>query len=302
MWRQWSTRLFFGLLFALPAVLMSVALTQASELPQVETPNGIECKVCHENFQEAWEDGAHGQATNDPTFREAWQEQGSPARCLTCHTTGFDAVSGLSKADGVTCEACHSPITENHPQEPMSADRSAGLCGTCHTETFFEWQVSKHREVDLACVGCHDSHGTTLKAEDASKMCATCHRERASNFTHTQHSQVGLTCADCHLTRLTGDQGEGHATRDHSFTVKLSACNECHAYQMHDPAQVHADQPTPAPVDAMASVETLSVSAAPEQVSPVGFATVSGLVGFAAGIILAPWLERWYRRNNANGK
>ncbi|HEY4690887.1 MAG TPA: cytochrome c3 family protein [Anaerolineae bacterium] len=299
--RQWSTRLFFGLLFALPAILLSVALTQASALPQADTPAALDCKTCHTDFEKAWQSGAHGQAASDPAFKETWKAQGSPAQCLACHTTGFDMATGLFKADGVTCEACHSPINDKHPQEPMPAERSAQLCGTCHTETFFEWQVSKHREVNLACVGCHDSHGTTLKAESASKMCATCHRERASNFAHSQHSQVGLTCADCHLTKLGSGQGEGHATRDHSFNVKLSACNQCHAYQMHDPAQVHPDQPTPAPVDAMASVETLSVSAVPEQASPVGFATVSGLVGFAAGIILAPWLERWYRRNNHRG-
>lgn len=302
--RHWMTRLFVGLIFALPMAMLPAALTQADALGvlQESPPAQLACNACHSDFQEAWEKGAHGRATNDPVFKEAWEEQGKPQQCLTCHTTGYDAEQGTWLADGVTCQACHSPVAAKHPEEPMAADRSAKMCGTCHNETFFEWQVSKHREVDLDCVGCHDSHGTTLKAEDASAMCATCHRDRASNFAHTAHSQMGLTCADCHLGQLDGVTGEGHATRDHSFNVRLEACNQCHAYQMHDPVQVHLDEPTPEPPDAMAAVETLSVSAVPEQVSPVGFAVVSGLVGFAAGIVLAPWLERWYRRISRDEK
>jgi hypothetical protein len=296
--KRLSFRLFFGLLFALPLIGLSVALTQAEALPAAGHAAQLDCKACHKDFHKAWEKGAHGQAMADTTFTEAWAAQGQPGQCLTCHTTGYDSDTGSYLAEGVTCQACHSPITENHPMEPMATDRGAKLCGTCHTETYFEWQASQHREVDLACVGCHDSHATTLKADDASELCATCHRDRASNFNHTAHSQVGLTCADCHLSQVNGTTGEGHAVRDHSFNVKLSTCSSCHAYQMHDPVEVHTDQPTPMPPDSMSAVETLSVSAVPEQVNPLGFVTLAGLVGFATGIVLAPWLERWYRRMN----
>ena len=30
----------------------------------------------------------------------------------------------------------------------------------------------------------------------------------------------------------------------------------------------------------------------------MGFAVVAGLVGMAGGMILSPWLERWYRKLN----
>jgi hypothetical protein len=33
-------------------------------------------------------------------------------------------------------------------------------------------------------------------------------------------------------------------------------------------------------------------------VSPLGFTTLTGLIGLAAGIILAPTLERWTRRKH----
>jgi predicted CXXCH cytochrome family protein len=302
MLKRWLFRIGVGLAFALPAMLLSVALAQADTTLPAQQPPPSKCAVCHEDFQAAWESGSHGKAVEDPVFKEAWEKQGKPEQCLTCHTTGYDAATGEWQSDGVTCEACHAPFTENHPEEPMPADRSPALCGTCHTETLFEWQVSQHRQADLACVDCHDSHGTTLKEENSSKLCASCHRERASNYTHTAHSQMGLTCSDCHLAPLDSTSGEGHAARDHSFNVRLSTCNSCHAYQMHDPVQVHQDQPTPTPVDALASVETLSATALPEPVSPLGYALLAGLVGLAGGIILAPWLERWYRKNSRDGK
>jgi hypothetical protein len=65
---------------------------------------------------------------------------------------------------------------------------------------------------------------------------------------------------------------------------------------MHDPVEVHPDRATPTPPDSMASVDTLVVSAEPRPVGPVGFAALSGLIGMATGMILAPWLERWYKR------
>jgi len=294
-------RFLVGCLFAGLMALLSLALAQAGPPAQADQPPQADCKICHAEFQAAWEKGAHSRTTSDPTFSKTWQEQGSPRQCLTCHTTGYDGTTDTYKAEGVTCEACHSPIPANHPKDPMPSDRSGKLCGNCHTETLFEWQASKHRQVDLACVGCHDPHATNLKGKDPSSLCSSCHRDRASNFAHSPHSQMGLTCADCHLGPLDGQAGEGHAVRDHSFNVRLSTCNTCHAYQMHDPVEVHPDRVTPTPTpppDSLVSVEKLSVSTEPSPVSPFGFAVLSALIGLAGGMILAPWLERWYRHLN----
>jgi predicted CXXCH cytochrome family protein len=223
---------------------------------------------------------------------------------MTCHTTGYDPDAGTWDQTGVGCSVCHDPSITNHPIEPMASDRSAELCGECHTETFFEWQVSGHRQEDLDCVGCHDPHGTELKSYDASTLCATCHRTRASNFAHTAHSEQGLTCADCHLGPLAGDPGEGHAVRDHSFDVRLTTCNVCHAYQMHDPVEVHPEPNIPNTEEAFASAEMVAIRDEPGPFNPIGFAILAGLVGMAAGMILTPWLERWYRhlnRSNSEG-
>ena len=181
----------------------------------------------------------------------------------------------------------------------MPSDRSVNLCGTCHQETVFEWQVSHHRSADLSCVDCHGQHSTTLKGEDAQALCASCHRDRASGFAHSAHSIEGLLCADCHLSPTDGEMGQGHAALDHSFHVKLSTCNECHEYDMHDPVDVHTENIAPAAdpeLDAMASAANLGVSVDPEPISPIYYALISALVGMAFGLLVAPWIERWYHR------
>jgi predicted CXXCH cytochrome family protein len=294
--KTWLKRSLLGASFAIPMAIVAFAFFQMPvQAQEGDNPDAI-CQTCHPAFQEAWSAGAHGQAASDPAFLDAWAQADKDPRCLTCHTTGFDLATGMYEAQGVTCSACHDTSTTNHPAEPMASDGSPNLCGSCHTETYFEWQISGHRQEELGCVGCHDPHATELKAFDESSLCSTCHRTRASNFAHTQHSQEGLTCADCHLGPTMAESGEGHAVRDHSFGVKLSSCNACHAYQMHDPAEVHLEPAAPVEPDAMASVEALSVAREPTNISPVGFAMLSGLVGMASGMILTPWLERWYQR------
>lgn len=292
-------RFLYGLLFALPLMVLTFALVHMTARAQEAQPTGApiyDCKLCHSETQTAWEAGAHGQATTDPVFSQAWEAQGKPENCLKCHTTGFDPLSGSYKEAGITCEACHGQPPANHPTDPMPAERSAKLCGQCHTETYFEWQASNHRAANLDCQDCHDAHGTKLKAGNASELCASCHRETASNYAHSAHSTKGLTCVDCHLAKLPGDGQEGHARLDHSFNVRLSTCNSCHAYQMHDPSQVHPENTTPAQPDAMSAVEKAQVAEKPEPINPLGFTTLSGLIGLAAGIVLAPWFERWTRK------
>jgi predicted CXXCH cytochrome family protein len=289
-------RLLVGLAFALPLMLLTTALVVAEPAPapsqQVTADN---CLACHSKINDSWMVGAHGKAATDEKFLAAWKDKNNDPTCMSCHSTGYDKVSQTWQAEGVTCVACH-PLNPNHPKEPMAVDRTGKLCGTCHTETYFEWQASTHRNNDLACSSCHDPHQTNLKAADSATLCATCHQKLSDGFTHTAHSQQGLTCADCHLTQLTNDPIEGHARRDHTFSVRLDACNRCHSYQMHDPQKAMDVKPAPEPVDAMAAVVTAPVTTEPQPVSPFGFAIVAGLIGLAFGMVLAPWLEKMYRK------
>ncbi len=294
--KQLITRLLVGVAFALPTMLLAAALVQAEPLPSpLQQATAENCQACHKKVDTTWMAGAHGQAASDPKFLEAWQAANKDPNCMSCHATGYDKVAQTWQAEGVTCVACH-PLNANHPKEPLAVDRTGKLCGTCHTETYFEWQVSKHRDNELACSSCHDPHQTSLKAADPAALCATCHQAMSDNFSHTAHSQQGLTCADCHLSQLNVDPSNGHSTRDHTFNVRLDACNKCHSYQMHDPQKAMDVKPTPEPIDAMAAVVTAPVSTEPQPVSPFGFAIVAGLIGLAVGMVAAPWLEKVYRK------
>ena len=293
-------RLFYGVIFAIPLMLATYALVLASPNPQSPTTveGELDCAVCHPAFQEAWEKSAHGMATSDPVFREAWDEQGQLPECLACHVTGYDAETNTWDAEGITCQACHNPVPANHPAEPMVAERSAELCGDCHADTFFEWQISVHQESGLECSACHDPHEASLKAENTALLCASCHQARSSNFTHSAHSQHGLVCVDCHLGDTNREASGGHGLKDHSYFVSLETCNNCHVYEMHDPVDVHEEeQPSEEPPDAMSSADTVMVSAEPAPVSPYGFTALSGLIGVALGVIIAPWIERLQRRS-----
>lgn len=294
--KKWAFRILVGLMLAIIFVVPTTIWANAQSGETTSEEQNGDCQTCHPAVYASWENSHHGNAMVDPQFDEAWKSQGEKSECLLCHTTGYDAESNTWKENGITCAACHSPIEKNHPNHPMPSDRSASLCGSCHQETLFEWQVSAHRETNLVCVDCHGQHSTTLKSEDAESLCTNCHRERASNFGHTAHSQQGLTCADCHLGPTGGEAGEGHAARDHSFNVRLSTCNSCHAYQMHDPVDVHMDEPTTPVIDSMASIETAGVSIDPDPVSPIYYALLSALIGMAVGLLVSPWIEKWYRK------
>ena len=291
-------RIGYGLIVSVPLIVVSLIMSQAAApvYAQEEADGGPDCKSCHPAFFEAWESGSHGMATTDSVFVQAWEDQGSPGQCLACHATGYDPKTKTWESDGIACESCHFPVTATHPLEPMGVQYSSDVCGSCHTETHFEWQVSSHRQEGLECIGCHDPHKTDLKTENSPELCSSCHSARADNFTHSAHSRNGLTCADCHLGDTNQEAGDGHGRQDHSFYVSLSTCTECHAYQLHDPVEVHPEQAITTeaePIDAMTAVEHAAVIAEPKPVSPIGFTTVAGMVGVALGIILAPWLEKW---------
>ena len=306
-------RFFIAIMFALFAA--GVTLIAASALEndaQVKaqpaeqfTPN---CAACHTEFQMTWEAGAHGTAGSDPVFVDEWTKQGKPGACLVCHTTGYDPATATYKADGVTCEACHGPAPADHPKTPMPVDRTTDLCGRCHSDTRFGWQdwkVSTHYQRGMDCATCHDPHSASLKkmttpegeaVDDVSALCINCHQEHSMDFPYTAHNQKGVSCVDCHLNHLEEGNQEPHTVPDHSFNASLDSCNTCHAEQMHA-GETEAVAGTSAPLAVPTThVEEAEVTTEPQPVSPIGFSALAGLLGLAGGMVLAPWLERWYQR------
>ncbi len=307
-------------LFALMVALVFAAVTfilvqaQGGNAPQPQTFTK-ECGTCHTEAQMAWANGLHGHATDDPVFEEAWTEQGKPGACLVCHTTGYDPQTATWTQDGVACEACHNPVPEDHPKSPMPVTRTTDLCGQCHSDTRFGWQdwkVSTHYQRNMTCTVCHDPHTAKIKemftddgasaSNDPSQLCITCHQEASMNFPYSTHHNQGLACVDCHVMHTSDDPNEIHTVPDHSFEASLKSCNNCHKDSMHGPGMASDEISGGAPlvVPDMPQVELASVTPEPQPMSPVGFAGLAGLIGLAAGMILAPWFERIYHKVNSH--
>jgi predicted CXXCH cytochrome family protein len=315
-------RFILSLMFALmvAGVTLVVASAQTPDpldpvapvVPQAQQGNTeSRCGNCHADHQTAWFTGAHGSASSDPVFTNSWNSQGKPGACLVCHVTGYDPATATWQQDGVSCEACHGPQVAEHPKEPMPVYRTADLCGRCHSDTRFgwqEWKVSAHYQRDMTCTVCHDPHTAALKnitgeygqTMDTSGLCLNCHKDYAMKFPYSAHSQKGIKCVDCHLRHLGDtDPSEIHSMPDHSFTANIATCTKCHADQMHASGNITAMplETTITPVVIEESGSGIKTEA-PSPVSPAGYAGLAGLLGLAGGMVLAPWMERWYRRVN----
>ena len=304
---RWLIALVFALFAA--GVTLIIASAQSGTVPPVQTSS--DCASCHSEVQMTWQNGSHRKAGTDPIFLDEWSKQGKPGACLACHTTGFDPATGTYKADGVTCESCHNPVPPDHPKNPMPVAPSVKLCGQCHSSERFEVpdsQATTHYERGIACASCHDPHSTSLqtvpgprdavKADPVSQLCVTCHKESNMNFSLTAHAQKDVSCGDCHVNETDGVERAPHTVPDHSFQANVASCNTCHAQQMHSPAEATNTKEANAAVVAEPTpeVQLASLTPAPASVSPIGFSAIAGLIGLAGGMVLAPWLERWYRR------
>ncbi|GER79745.1 MAG: hypothetical protein JETCAE02_23110 [Anaerolineaceae bacterium] len=313
-------RIVIAVIFALLTAGLTLIAVQAQQPPAAEAPRHAAadspCTACHQEIQVAWSVGAHGQALSDPLFEESWASQGKPGACLVCHTTGYDPATGEAKAEGVTCEACHGELTSDHPGQPMPTDTSPALCGRCHSDTRFDWsnwQGSAHYQRGMNCTVCHDPHSASLKTiknqaatedyADASPLCINCHKEVSMDFPYSEHHQKGVSCVQCHVKHIENQEKSEHSIPDHSFQANIASCNTCHSHQMHG-ATASAIMPTDgtAPAEGTATAQPKPVPTkavekdAPSPVSPVGYAGLAGLAGLAAGMVLAPWLERFYHK------
>jgi len=107
------------------------------------------CQAGHPRTYAKWSTTGHARAY-------AWLEHDPrpgtvlDAECVTCHTTGFEYVSGWqSEADtpylkGNQCENCHGPGSK-HVADPMNAAYRKAMALT-----------PEKAEKNRLCLGCHD--------------------------------------------------------------------------------------------------------------------------------------------------
>ena len=275
-----QTKTFNKIIFGLCAFLIlgaMVGVINAKAEASWQAPTTDNCQACHPVIDEFWSNGAHGAANVD-------------------------------------CSTCHSPITD-HPSEVMPTDVSSRLCGQCHTATMGEWAESVHGQEDLTCAGCHNAHTAGLKSDSVQSLCEHCHSERVHFFSFSDHALKGLQCTDCHLQMDESETREGPGDRVHTFAVDLKTCVNCHDTDMHKPHEgtqicdpekrkVAEEQGLSYPCDELEvtqaglgiPLEEDVLALEPQDVSPIGFTIIGTLAGAAAGIIAAPWLEKWFRK------
>jgi predicted CXXCH cytochrome family protein len=269
-------RLLIALMFALLAAGVTLVIASAQGEVPPSAPSSADCAACHTESDVNWKNGAH------------------------------------AKAEVVTCDACHGQAPSDHPTTSMPVDRSPDLCVRCHSDTSFglaDWKASRHYQLGIDCATCHDPHSTSLKkiagprgkasgTDDVSALCINCHSDHSMNFPYSTHSQQGVTCVDCHVNPVENVAGVARSVTNHTFKANLDSCNTCHANQMHSPKESKAPEGTSVSVPSEPSVEMVAagVTPEPEPVSPMGFSALAGLIGLAGGMVLAPWLERWFHR------
>jgi hypothetical protein len=232
-------------------LLLCLPLVALAAPPEPGYAGPEKCAECHSAETEAWQASPHAQALTDldKSVQSACAEgmAASECACLTCHTTDFDPAANTYAHAGVTCEACHGPYVEGHPQNGvMQLDADSSVCSDCHAETHKQWQASLHAEAGVQCIGCHLSHSQDFRLSDEA-LCGACHRDRLDGFAHTAHKNAEVGCTDCHLSSAPIDETAalasadqsigGRAAPSHSFTVVSSqACVGCHGQTIHEQA------------------------------------------------------------------
>jgi predicted CXXCH cytochrome family protein len=276
MFKNNFSKFLIGVSFALIfGFLASVLGAQASDTPSALNQFSTNCEACHKVVQETWDNGLHSQA-------------------------------------GITCTTCHYPATGTHPQEVMPTDVSSRLCASCHVATAQEFTLSHHSEEDLTCVRCHSGHSATLRTGALQDLCENCHRDVVHFYGNSAHASKDILCTDCHMQIDNADIREGPGDLTHTFEANLATCNNCHLQDMHNPhedacseeeiAEAEASgKPYPCDTEdivqaGLAIPEEEAIVAEPSKAGPLGFTVIGTLVGMAAGMILAPWLENWFKR------
>jgi predicted CXXCH cytochrome family protein len=236
--RYW--RMAIAIVVGISATFLVAGLAAASPSPQEPTatpaaPTEQRCAECHLDVANNWSDSAHAHAYDDETFQDWWQGRGQPGECLACHTTGYQVSTGDYIGEGVSCQACHGPAIEGHPDEPMPIKADTDFCGSCHTTTLGEWRQTGHAVEDVGCSDCHDPHSQKALFPVADDLCINCHKEDMGDYLEDLHVQQDIGCVDCHALVIPPETppDDGIVPTGHTFTISPATCVACHTDALH---------------------------------------------------------------------
>ena len=110
------------------------------------------------------------------------KEAGSSETCLTCHDTLTKTKFVHSAVKDVGCTACHEIKTEDENTTVSLLAEGNELCLVCHEDKRGSEASPIHPlTVKIACITCHDPHGSEFAAQTraaTNALCLQCHGER----------------------------------------------------------------------------------------------------------------------------
>jgi hypothetical protein len=215
-------------------VALGVVGTASRALAEFEKESDT-CVVCHEQETKEWTESSHAKAIND-RFLAEWKREGEKWECLVCHASKYDRQTKAYGHDGVSCQSCHGPASEDHPDKVKKLlPVTSATCQTCHSVTYGEWRISAHGQKEIRCFDCHKMHGMRLRKHDPDQMCGSCHTERLQDYSHATHHEEGVLCITCHMPEAMAGtlKIKGTGARGHTFTVGAQTCAGCHREMVH---------------------------------------------------------------------
>lgn len=193
-------------------------------------------------------------------FRASAADAIPNSSCLDCHSDDtltktnaagreislfVDEAKFMSSAHATnTCHACHSDLTEQHPDDEVPAKKVN--CASCHPRqselhgaSIHGMALARGEPGAATCADCHGTHeilhptapNSPLHFSRLAETCGSCHDQAARDVAASVHGEAiakghreAPTCTDCHaehgIVGLTGDQGNRRAA---------DICSNCHA-------------------------------------------------------------------------
>jgi hypothetical protein len=300
--------------------------TSVADPPEPDYQGPEKCVECHSEEVQSWRYSSHANAlTAISQSRQAAcneEEPGVDCSCLSCHATDFNPAASTYAYAGVTCEACHGPYIEGHPDDGvMKLVVDSSICGHCHGGTYEHWERTPHAKADVQCIGCHRVHPQDLRVSDE-MLCRSCHLDRFQDAGHAAHLEADVACLDCHASPDTkcadchsltnGPIANSKAAVEtgmapaHDFRVATSVCIECHERFFHeDKLPVAAGQVSAAQMIAQTDPlgELTAMSETGEQTTgalgkamAIGLGVGVGIGGILGAIFLLIGVNIWQGR------
>lgn len=190
----------------LPVLLTCLGICLAAPLQDAMADMHAACAECHENADNF----------NSTYHGRAWKGMNMAATCESCHGTTDMHVSNPTM-DNVISYTVRGKKAEELDQQ----------CLSCHNTTSVAkyWDVSMHKQNDVACTKCHSIH-TSRAATDQLTLCFTCHKSTRGQINKRSRHPLRegkVMCSDCH--EVHGSEAVRHMIRAENVN---QLCYKCH--------------------------------------------------------------------------